>query len=71
MKSTRIIIPTILLASSIAQACPMCRDSTVTGDPAATAGFNGSIGWMLGGLLVVILMLLWKIVQSVRQGTAA
>jgi hypothetical protein len=56
--------------SSMASACPMCRDSTATtagssgGPPVAL--FNASVLWILAGFLVVVGFLIVKVVGAIR-----
>ena len=68
----RIIFVLVLLSAAAAHACPMCRDSVVTasnasGTIAASANFNGSVGWMLGGLFVVLTLLGRRLVRVIRE----
>jgi hypothetical protein len=41
----------LLFFATMTQACPLCRDSV---DASQAAGFNGSVEWMLGGLVFVV-----------------
>jgi hypothetical protein len=72
------VIVLLMLASSAARACELCRDSVAASDragasasaaPAATASFNSSILWMLGSIAGVGGFAGTAIYRTLRQET--
>ena len=60
--------------ASVAQACPMCKDSVPASDAQSAGGlpggFNSSIYLMLGALFCVIGMVAWTLVKAGRSASS-
>jgi heme/copper-type cytochrome/quinol oxidase subunit 2 len=64
----------VLALCTVAQACPMCKDSVPSSDAqqagALPSGFNNSIYFILVSFLTVLGTVLTLIVRTIRQGAA-
>ena len=64
----------LAFSATAALACPMCKDSVPSSDAEAAggvpAGFNNSIYFMLGGLLLVIGMVAFTVIKGMRTAPA-
>ena len=65
----------VLLMSTAAWACPLCKDSVPSSDAQAPGGvpggFNTTIYLMLGGLFCVIGMISMTLVRGARSNAVA